>query len=152
AIMTEVPEVEAIIARVGSDEIGLDPMGLNETDGFLKLKPREEWRVRDRDWLIDQLRGVTDKFPGIEPSFTQPIEMRTSEMLTGARGDLAIKLFGPDLDELSRLSGEIQRRLESIDGTSEAMTVANDQVDYLQFDIDRVAAGRLGMPVSDLQH
>jgi cobalt-zinc-cadmium resistance protein CzcA len=126
-------------------------MSPNETDSFLELKPREEWRVQDKDWLLDELRKVMEQFPGIEPTFTQPIDMRTSEMLTGARGDLAIKLFGPDLEELSRLAGEIQTRLESIEGTSEAMTVANDQVDYLLVDIDRVAAGRVGMPVSHLQ-
>ena len=151
AILDQVPEVEAVIARVGSDELGLDPMSPNETDSFLKLKPREEWRVEDKDWLLGELRKVMEQFPGIEPTFTQPIDMRTSEMLTGARGDLAIKLFGPDLDELSRLAGEIQTRLEGLEGTSEAMTVANDQVDYLLIDIDRVAAGRVGMPVSDLQ-
>jgi cobalt-zinc-cadmium resistance protein CzcA len=151
AILEQVPEVEAVIARVGSDELGLDPMSPNETDSFLKLKPREEWRVADKEWLVDQLRKVMAQFPGIEPTFTQPIEMRTSEMLTGARGDLAIKLFGPDTAELARLAGEIQTRLEGIEGTSEAMTVANDRVDYLLVDIDRVAAGRVGMPVSDLQ-
>jgi cobalt-zinc-cadmium resistance protein CzcA len=151
AILENVPEVEAVIARVGSDELGLDPMSPNETDSFLQLKPREEWRVQDKDWLLGELRKVMERFPGIEPTFTQPIDMRTSEMLTGARGDLAIKLFGPDLEELSRLAGEIQARLETIPGTSEAMTVANDQVDYLLVDIDRVAAGRVGMPVSDLQ-
>ena len=151
AILAQVPEVEAVIARVGSDELGLDPMSPNETDSFLKLKPREEWRVQDKQWLVDELRKVMEQFPGIEPTFTQPIEMRTAEMLTGARGDLAIKLFGPDLNELARLSGEIQKRLETIDGTSEAMTVANDQVDYLLVDIDPVAAGRVGMPVADLQ-
>ncbi|MCB2073706.1 MAG: efflux RND transporter permease subunit [Novosphingobium sp.] len=151
ALIEQVPEVEAVIARVGSDELGLDPMSLNETDSFLQLKPREEWRVRDKEWLLGELRQVMEQFPGIEPTFTQPIDMRTSEMLTGARGDLAIKLFGPDLNELSRLAGEIQARLEAIEGTSEAMTVANDQVDYLLVDIDRLAAGRLGMPVADLQ-
>jgi len=151
AIMKQVPEVEAVIARVGSDELGLDPMSPNETDSFLQLKPREEWRVSDKEWLVDELRKVMEQFPGIEPTFTQPIEMRTSEMLTGARGDLAIKLFGPDAAELSRLAGVIQTRLEGIEGTSEAMTVANDRVDYLLVDIDRVAAGRVGMPVSDLQ-
>ena len=151
AILEQVPEVEAVIARVGSDELGLDPMSPNETDSFLQLRPREEWRVQDKDWLLGELRQVMEQFPGIEPTFTQPIDMRTSEMLTGARGDLAIKLFGPDLDELARLAGEIQARLETIEGTSEAMTVANDQVDYLLIDIDRVAAGRVGMPVSELQ-
>lgn len=152
AILAQVPEVEAVIARVGSDELGLDPMSPNETDSFLKLKPREEWRVEDKQWLVDELRKVMEQFPGIEPTFTQPIEMRTAEMLTGARGDLAIKLFGPDLNELSRLSSEIQKRLETIEGTSEAMTVANDQVDYLLVAIDQVAAGRVGMPVADLQN
>lgn len=151
AILKQVPEVESVIARVGSDELGLDPMSPNETDSFLKLKPREEWRYQDKEWLVGELRKVLEGFPGIEPTFTQPIEMRTSEMLTGARGDLAIKLFGPDNAELARLAGVIQTRLEGIEGTSEAMTVANDRVDYLLVDIDRVAAGRVGMPVSDLQ-
>ena len=151
AILSQVPEVTDIIARVGSDELGLDPMSPNETDSFMRLKPREEWRVQDKDWLVEEIRKVLDDLPGIEPSFTQPIEMRISEMLTGARGDLAIKLFGPDLKELSRISGEIQARLQKIKGTTEAMTVANDTVDYLQIDIDRLAAGRAGMPVDMLQ-
>jgi cobalt-zinc-cadmium resistance protein CzcA len=151
ALLADVPEIEAVIARVGSDELGLDPMSPNETDSFLKLKPREEWRRADKAWLTDQIRAVMHDFPGIEPTFTQPIEMRISEMLTGARGDLVIKLFGPDLNELSRLAGEIQGRLEKIEGTTEAMTVANDTVDYLQLDMDRVAAGRAGMPVDMLQ-
>ncbi len=151
AILEQVPEVEAVIARVGSDELGLDPMSPNETDSFLKLKPRDQWRVRDKEWLLGELRAVMTQFPGIEPTFTQPIEMRTAEMLTGARGDLAIKLFGPDSEELARLAGAIQARLETVAGTSETMTAANDRVDYLLVDIDRVAAGRVGMPVSDLQ-
>jgi len=150
-IMEKVPEVTGVIARLGSDELGLDPMSLNETDSFVQLKPRDEWRVQDKDWLVDQIRAALQELPGIEASFTQPIEMRVSEMLTGARGDLAIKLFGPDLKELSRLAGDIQKRLETIDGTSEAITVANDSVDYLQIDIDRTAAGRAGMPVDMLQ-
>nr|WP_221773630.1 CusA/CzcA family heavy metal efflux RND transporter [Novosphingobium piscinae] len=151
AILEQVPEVTEVIARVGSDELGLDPMGLNETDSFLQLKPRSEWRVSDKDWLVDQLRQVMAGFPGIEPSFTQPIEMRISEMLTGARGDLAIKLFGPDNAELARLAARIKTRLEAVRGTSEAMTAADARVDYLQLDIDRQAAGRVGMPVSELQ-
>lgn len=151
AIMAKVPEVTEVVARVGSDELGLDPMGLNETDTFLKLKPRNEWRVADKDWLVEQLRQALTDLPGIEPSFTQPIEMRISEMLTGARGDLAIKVFGPDTAELARIAGQIRGRLEGIKGTSEAMTVADSRVDYLQLDIDRVAAGRAGMPVNELQ-
>ena len=151
AILDEVPEVTDVIARVGSDELGLDPMSPNETDSFMKIKPRSEWQVADKDALTEKIREVFDDLPGIEPSFTQPIEMRISEMLTGARGDLVIKLFGSDLNELSRVAGEIQGRLEQIEGTTEAMTVANDTVDYLQLDIDRMAAGRSGMPVDMMQ-
>lgn len=151
AILAEVPEVTDVIARVGSDELGLDPMSPNETDSFLKIRPRSEWQVADKEELTEKIREVFDDLPGIEPSFTQPIEMRISEMLTGARGDLVIKLFGSDLDELSSIAGDIQARLEKIEGTTEAMTVANDTVDYLQLDIDRMAAGRSGMPVDMMQ-
>ena len=140
AILTRVPEVSDVIARTGSDELGLDPMGLNETDSFVRLKPREQWRVRDKEWVIDQIRKALADLPGIQTSFTQPIEMRIAEMLTGARGDLVIKVFGPDNAELARIAGQIQARLKTVPGTSEALSMANDRVDYLQVDIDRVAA------------
>jgi cobalt-zinc-cadmium resistance protein CzcA len=149
-ILANVPEVEAVIARVGSDELGLDPMGLNETDSFLVLKPRDQWRG-DKPWLVDQLRRAMEAHQGIEPSFTQPIEMRVSEMLTGSRGDLAVKIFGPDLAELGRLAGEVEKRLAAIEGATEVITVADDKVDYLTLDIDRLAAGRAGFPINALQ-
>ena len=145
-----VPEVEDVIARVGSDEIGLDPMGPNETDSFVQLKPRSQWRG-DKDFVVGEMRKALDGLPGIQSSFTQPIEMRVSEMLTGARGDLAVKIFGPDTATLAELAGRIQHILSGIHGSSEVLTVANDNVDYLQLDIDRAAAGRFGMPVDQLQ-
>ena len=145
-----VPEVEDVIARVGSDEIGLDPMGLNETDSFVRLKPRSEWRG-NKDFVIEEIRKALEGLPGITPSYTQPIEMRVSEMLTGARGDLAVKIFGPDLNTLADLAGQIQHTLSGVRGASEVLTVANDSVDYLQLDIDRAAAGRFGMPVDQMQ-
>ncbi|MGQ0456266.1 MAG: efflux RND transporter permease subunit [Hyphomicrobium sp.] len=147
----KVPEVERIVARVGSDELGLDPMGPNETDTFLVLKPKDQWRVPDKAWLVEQLREAMSDLPGVEFAFTQPIEMRTAEMLTGARGDLAIKVFGPDLKTLSELSGQIQSVLSKVPGASEVSTVANDSVDYLQINVDRLSSGRTGLSVSVLQ-
>lgn len=147
----KVPEVERIVARVGSDELGLDPMGLNETDTFLVLKPKHEWRVQNKDWLVEQLRDAMAEMPGVEFAFTQPIEMRTAEMLTGARGDLAIKIFGPDLATLSDLAGKIQTTLHGVQGASEVSTVANDTVDYLQIELDRLAAGRTGLTVTRVE-
>jgi cobalt-zinc-cadmium resistance protein CzcA len=149
AIMKAVPEVTDVISRMGSDELGLDPMGFHETDVFMALKPASEWRG-DKDFIVDELRKVMETMPGIEASFTQPIEMRVSEMLTGARGDLAVKIFGTDNALLSVLAGELQTVLTAVPGASEVMTASNDTVDYLQLDIDRVAAGRFGMPIDHL--
>ncbi|RSU72015.1 CusA/CzcA family heavy metal efflux RND transporter [Sphingomonas sp. S-NIH.Pt3_0716] len=150
SLMQDVPEIAQIIARVGTDEIGLDPMSPNETDSFVVLKPQQEWRG-DKEFVVDEIRKSLDKLPGIEPTFTQPIEMRVSEMLTGSRGDLAVKIFGPDLATLSDLAGQVQKILSKTRGASEVMTVANDHVDYLQLDIDRAAAGRFGMPIDQMQ-
>ncbi|PHP20475.1 CusA/CzcA family heavy metal efflux RND transporter [Sphingobium sp. IP1] len=150
SLMKDVPEIAQIIARVGTDEIGLDPMSPNETDSFVVLKPQKEWRG-DKAFIVDEIRKSLDRLPGIEPTFTQPIEMRVSEMLTGSRGDLAVKIFGPDLATLSDLAGQVQKILSKTRGASEVMTVANDHVDYLQLDIDRAAAGRFGMPIDQMQ-
>ena len=149
ALMEDVQEIESVIARVGSDELGLDPMGLNESDVFVVLKPKKEWRVQRKEWVIEQMRQSMRSMPGIETSFTQPIEMRTSEMLTGARGDLAVKIFGPDLDALSDLAGQIQDAIASVDGASEVFTLSNDTVDYMQLRIDRLTLGRGGLTVID---
>jgi cobalt-zinc-cadmium resistance protein CzcA len=151
AVLKAVPEVEHMACRVGSDELGLDPMGLNESDCFMQLKPKKAWRKPDKDWLQDQVRAVMERFPGVGISFTQPIEMRTSEMLTGSRGALAIKIFGPDLHTLSSLAGQVKAAVSKIPGATDVYTVANDTVDYLRLDIDRAAAGRYGLQVTDVQ-
>ncbi len=151
AIMASVPEVEHIISRVGSDELGLDPMGLNESDMFLELRPKHTWRVRDKDWLVGELRDVLERFPGLEYGFTQPIEMRVSEMLTGSRGDLAIKIFGTDLDALGDLAQRIAAVLREIHGAQDVLTQTIEGVDYLKVEIDAVAAGRQGLAVADVQ-
>jgi len=151
AILEQVPEVSRIVARVGSDEIGMDPMGLNESDMFLVLKPRDGWRMGSKEDLMDEIRLVLDQFPGVAYGFTQPIEMRTSEMLTGVRGDVAVKIFGADLDELASKAEEIASVLRSIDGSEDVFVSRNAGVQYLTLDIDQAAAGRLAMHTDDLQ-
>jgi cobalt-zinc-cadmium resistance protein CzcA len=152
AILAQVPEVKAIVARAGSDELGLDPMGLNQTDTFLVLQPRDTWRQPDPAWLADQLRAVMADFPGIGYSFTQPIDMRVSEMLTGVRGDLAIKLFGPDLATLNKLAVDIENTVKALRGAEDTFTLKNDGVQYLKITIDRLAAGRFGLNVDAVQN
>ncbi len=150
ALLEHVPEIKRIVARVGADELGLDPMGLNDTDSFLVLKPKNTWRKPDKEWLTGEIRSVLEDFPGIAYSFTQPIDMRVSEMLTGARGDVAIKIFGPDLAVLNRLAGEIAATIEAVAGASDVYTQKNDGVQYLQAEIDRDAAARFGLSADDV--
>lgn len=151
ALLEKVPEIKRAIARVGTDEIGLDPMSLNETDTFLVLAPREEWRRKDKEWLTDEIRKVAASFPGADPAFTQPIEMRISEMLTGSRGDLAIKVFGPDLATLADLATRIEASLKATPGAADVLTVAGDNVEYLQLQMDRDAASRAGLSIEQVQ-
>ena len=151
-VLQAVPEVRSIVARVGSDELGLDPMGLNDTDTFLVLKPRSEWRMTSKDALRDALRDVAAEFPGMNLSFTQPIEMRTSEMLSGVRGDVAVKIFGDDPQALNRLADQVVKLLSGIQGSVDVVTVKNEGVQYFRVLIDRVAIGRLGLSVEQIQN
>ena len=154
-ILQNIPEITEIIARSGSDELGLDPMGLNQTDSFLVLKPRSEWRSesnQEPEWLQDQLRAVMQNFPGITYAFTQPIDMRVSEMLTGVRGDLAIKIFGDDISELNRLAAEIENVVKKINGAEDTLTVQNEGVQYLKISLNRSVIGQLGLNINDVQN
>ncbi|MEY3002189.1 MAG: hypothetical protein RLZZ428_564, partial [Pseudomonadota bacterium] len=140
-LIEQVPEIEKIIARTGSDELGLDPMGLNDTDTFLVLKPKETWREPAKEYVIEQIRQVLASFPGISYSFTQPIEMRVSEMLTGVRGDLAIDIFGSDNDQLETIALKVKSILESIDGSSDVYKKANEGVEYFSLSFDKKMMG-----------
>jgi cobalt-zinc-cadmium resistance protein CzcA len=137
----KIPEIDAIIARTGTDEIGLDPMSLNDTDSFLRLKPISQWRVPSKEWLTDEIRKVMEDFPGVEFVFTQPIEMRVSEMLTGVRGDLAIDIFGEDNDELERIALQVKGILEKIEGSSDVYKKANEGVEYYELSFKQEALG-----------
>ncbi len=150
ALIKRVPEIAGVVARTGSDELGLDPMGLNQTDSFLVLKPREQWRTPDKDWLEGEIRKVMADYPGVTYGFTQPIDMRVSEMLTGARGDLAIKVFGSDSGELNRLADQVVALLEKIPGAQDVFSLKNDGVQYFKVDVDRLAAGRYGLTMDDI--
>jgi heavy metal efflux system protein len=152
AILSKVPEVKSVYSRVGSDELGLDPMGLNQTDNFLILKPASEWRMKTKVELIDELRKVMTEMPGLAYSFTQPIDMRVNEMILGVRGDLAIKIYGTDLTVLNDKAQQIIKILESIKGSQDVYTPQNSGVQYLRIKIDRVAAGRLGLSIAEIEN
>ena len=152
ALMQRVPEVVGVVSRTGSDELGLDPMGLNQTDSFLILKPRDEWRLSGKHELSDAIRTVIADFPGVAFAFTQPIEMRVDEMLTGVRGDLAIKIFGDDQESLNRTAESIVAVVNTIEGAEDVYTPRNEGAQYLKLTVDRLAAGRVGIDVDSLEN
>ncbi len=155
ALLRRVPEITEIVSRTGSDEIGLDPMGLNQTDTFMVLKPRAEWRDErhsdGKEPLIAAIREVLTDFPGLVYAFTQPIEMRVSEMLTGVRGDVAVKIFGPEVSQLNELAARIAEVLGTLAGAEDVYAAKNEGVQYLRVAIDRLAVGRMGLSVDTVE-
>ena len=150
-LLKNIPEIATVVSRVGSDELGLDPMGLNETDTFLVLKPKDQWRMHSKEALIEEIRKVMAQTPGIAFGFTQPIEMRVSEMLTGTRGDVAVKLFGADLAVLNEKANEIAEILKHITGASDVFAKQNSGMQFLSVTIDKLAAGRLGLDSDSIE-
>ncbi|WP_208358968.1 efflux RND transporter permease subunit [Helicobacter pylori] len=145
AIKKHVKEVKTIVARTGSDELGLDLGGLNQTDTFISFIPKKEWSVKTKDELLEKIIDSLKDFKGINFSFTQPIEMRISEMLTGVRGDLAVKIFGDDISALNELSFQIAQALKGIKGSSEVLTTLNEGVNYLYVTPNKEAMANVGI-------
>ena len=150
-IMSRVPEVVGMMARAGADELGIDPVGLNETDMFLTLAPTKDWRGKGIDWLMGQIRAVLDTIPGISYAFSQPIDMRVQEMIIGARGDVVVKVFGDDINELNRIGREVAATIRKIPGARDVFALQNDGMRYLTTRIDRLAAGRFGLNAGEIQ-
>ncbi|UGX98083.1 CusA/CzcA family heavy metal efflux RND transporter [Bradyrhizobium barranii subsp. barranii] len=148
--LLKMPDVAGIIARTGSDELGLDPMGPNQTDTFLVLKPAAERQTTDREALLQKLREVLAGFPGISLSFTQPIDMRVQEMISGVRGDVAVKIFGPDIVRLNEIAAKLSSTLSGIDGAEDVYTTLNEGAQYYTVAVNRMEAGRLGLTVDSI--
>ncbi|WP_316231064.1 CusA/CzcA family heavy metal efflux RND transporter [Bradyrhizobium sp. SZCCHNR1051] len=148
--LMKVPDVAGIIARTGSDELGLDPMGPNQTDTFLVLKPADQRQTSDRDVLLEKLREVLTGFPGVSLSFTQPIDMRVQEMISGVRGDVAVKIFGPDITKLNEIAAKLSAIMSDIDGAQDVYTTLNEGAQYYTIAVNRMEAGRLGLTVDSI--
>ena len=149
-LLATVPEIKQIVARTGSDELGLDPMSLNQTDVFMQLAPHEQWRFADKATLIEHIRAELTHFPGINMGFTQPIQMRVSEMLTGTTGMLAIKVFGMDTATLTDTAAAIAQVVERIDGAVDTKVTLSDGGEYLNVRPDPLIASHYGLTVEAL--
>jgi cobalt-zinc-cadmium resistance protein CzcA len=148
-LLKKIPEIKQIVARTGSDEIGLDPMGLNETDIFMELHPMSQWRFDSKELLIDEMRQVLLTYPGINFGFTQPIQMRVSEMLTGSSGDISIKVFGSEISVLSSLVLQVSEVARTIEGSVDVQASVIEGGKFLNIEIYPKIAKRFDMSVAD---
>lgn len=151
ALMTEIPAIQKIMARAGADELGIDPVGLNETDMFMTLAPKNEWPKPDKEWFLGEVRRVLDAIPGIAYAFTQPIDMRVQEMIIGARGDVVVKVFGDDINVLNQLSRDIAANIQQVPGAVDVFALRNAGMRYLTVAVDRAKAGRFGLNAEQVQ-
>lgn len=147
-LLAEFPdEIAHIWSRLGTAEVATDPMGIELTDFFMALKPRPEWkRARSRAELVEAMRKVFQRFPGMSVAFTQPIEMRLNEMIAGVRGDVAIKVYGDDLETLRELSEQVQGVLAGIRGAADITGEQLSGQPVLQVKVDPHALARFGVP------
>jgi len=151
-LMADFPdEIEHIWTRLGTAELATDPMGVELSDFFLALKPRGQWKkARTQAELTEMMRAVLNQVPGLKPAFSQPIEMRMNELVAGIRGDIGIKIFGDDLEELRRLGGEVQVVLAGMRGASEASVEQLTGQTFLQVRVDPKAIARYGVPTRNV--
>ena len=145
------PEVETVVCRTGRGEIAMDPMGVEMTDVLVMLRPRERWRFRRREDLVEAMeRRVRSAVPGIVFGFSQPIKQRMAELLAGARGDVVVKLFGDDLDTLRESADVIARTLRRVPGAEDVRVEQVSGLPMLRVAVDRRAAARYGVRVGDV--
>ena len=150
ALIRNVPDITGMVSRLGSDELRLDPMGLNESDAFLLTRPRDEWVSKDVEDLQQQIRAVLANFPGINYGFTQPIDMRVSEMLTGVRAAVALKLRGDDLTVLEAKAREIERVVGDTPGSVDIFRTPLAGQGYLTVHMNQGVMSSLGLTVEDV--
>lgn len=147
------PEVERIFAKLGTAEIATDPMPPSVADNFVMLKPQSEWPdpARSKADLVQAMREATAKVPGNNYEYTQPIQMRFNELLSGVRSDVAVKVFGDDMDTMNASAEAISRVLESVPGAADVKVEQTTGLPMLTIQIDREKTARLGINVGDVQ-
>lgn len=150
-ILLDFPEVKQVVTRIGAAEIPTDPMSMEESDVIVTLHPPSEWTtVESKDELADKFKEALEIIPGLDYEFTQPIEMRFNELITGVRADLAIKVFGEDLDELLRLGEEIESAIQNVDGAADIIMEKVDGLPQMKIEYDRSKIAKYGLNISDL--
>lgn len=150
-LLHQFPEVKQVVTRIGAAEVPTDPMSMEECDVIITLKPKRTWvSAHSKDELADRFKEALAVIPGLEVEFTQPIEMRFNELITGVRADIAVKVFGEDLDVLNRLGNEIRQAIAEVEGAADVTVekIAGLPQMYVRFDRERLA--RYGLNIAQL--
>jgi cobalt-zinc-cadmium resistance protein CzcA len=153
AAIREFPEVKEVFSKVGTAEVATDPMPPNVADNFIMLKPREQWPdpKRSKADLVAAIEKRVEDVPGNNYEFTQPIQMRFNELISGVRSDVGIKVFGDNLETLLQLAGSIQATVQQIPGAADVKTEQVTGLPVLTVKLDRAALARYGLAVGDVQ-
>lgn len=151
--LKEFPEVKRTFAKIGTAEIASDPMPPSVTDGYVILKPRSEWPdpYLPLSALVDKIEHVLKQIPGNNYEFTQPIQMRFNELISGVRSDVAVKIYGDDRDVLLETGKKIETVIAAIDGASDVKLEQTTGLPFLSIDLDRQRLSRYGLNVADVQ-
>jgi len=153
AVLARVPEVERMFSRTGTAEIASDPMPPNISDSYVMLKPREQWPdpSKSREQLIRELQQASAAVPGSNYELSQPIQLRFNELISGVRSDVAVKVFGDDMQVLNKTAAEISQALQRVPGASEVKVEQTSGLPVLTINVDRDKAARYGLNVGDVQ-
>lgn len=153
-ILKKFPEVDQIVSRIGAAEVPTDPMSMEESDIIIKLKPKKYWSsAKNKDELADKFKdALSSEIPGVDFEFTQPIEMRFNELITGVRADLAIKIFGEDLELLSKMAFEVEKAIQQIEGAADISVEKAAGLPQMSVKYDRQKIAKYGLNISDLNN
>lgn len=149
-LLLEIPDVRSVVSRTGANELGTDPMGMELSDVYVLLKPESEWQAQSKAEIEEQVRGRLAQVPGIAVGLSQPIAMRVDELVSGVRSQIAVKLFGDDLEVLRVKADEISRVLRQVPGLSDLRVEQISGLYYLKIDIDRAKIARYGINVAEV--
>jgi cobalt-zinc-cadmium resistance protein CzcA len=150
-LIKKFPEVKTVVTKTGAAEIATDPMGVEFSDVIVMLKPKEEWTSADsKEELVEKMQRELSIIPGIGLSFTQPIELRFNELMSGAKGDIAVKIFGEDLTELSKVGNDAAKIISEVQGAEDVSVQQLEGLPQLQIKIKRDKIARYGINISDI--
>ncbi len=152
-LLNNFPEVDKVVSRIGAAEVPTDPMSMEEIDMIIKLKPRKEWTsAKSKEELADKFKTALSVIPGIEYEFTQPIEMRFNELITGVRSDIAIKIFGEDLEYINRKAIEIKKLVEGIPGAGDVILEKTAGLPQIKISYNRNKIAYYGVDIKTLNN